>query len=122
MQTKPPADLASAREEWQKRFEKDKAHLLKNSFFAGSLKTLSDSGADQDMVISLLYYTLPIKRGKSGTPFFLRKAQALRATALNLERDASTLEDVYSTTLNFAEFWSGMIFPAIDKRYGPLTN
>ncbi|MGO9317424.1 MAG: hypothetical protein ACLPXT_14790 [Terracidiphilus sp.] len=111
MQTKPSADLASAREEWQKRFEKDKARLLKNSFFAGCLKNLSDSGADQGMVISLLYYTLPIKRGKRGSSFFKRRAQAFRATARSLEQDASVLADIYSTPLNFAEFWSGMTFP-----------
>jgi hypothetical protein len=111
MQAKLSADLASAREEWQKRFEEDKARLLQNSFFAGSLKTLSDSGADQEMVISLLYYTLPVKGGKSGIPFFKRKAQTLRAIAHRLERDASELEDVYSTLLNFADLWPGLTFP-----------
>jgi|ERR1035437_727139 hypothetical protein len=111
MQAKPSADLASARKEWQQKFAGDRAQLLKNSFFAGSLKTLSESGADQEMVISLLYYTLPVKGGKSGIPFFKRKAQDLRAIVRSLERDASTLEDVYSTPLNFADLWPGLTFP-----------
>jgi hypothetical protein len=111
MQAKPSASLASAREEWQQKFAKNKARLLKDSFFAGSLKTLSDSGADQEMVISLLYYTLPIKHGKGGIHFFKRRAQALRAIAHSLERDASSLEDYYSSPLNFADIWPGLTFP-----------
>jgi hypothetical protein len=111
MQAKPSASLASAKDEWQQKLAKAKARLLKDSFFAGSLKTLSDSGADQEWVISLLCYTLPVNGGKSGIPFFKRRAQALRAIVCNLERDASALENVYSTPLNFAEFWPGLTFP-----------
>jgi hypothetical protein len=111
MQAKPSADLASAREEWQQNFARNRARLLRDSFFAGSLKTLSDSGADQEWVISLLYYTLPVKGGKNGIPFFKRRAQALRAIARSLERDASTLEVVYSTRTNFADLWAGLTFP-----------
>jgi hypothetical protein len=54
---------------------------------------------------------LPVKGGKRGIPFFKRRAQALRAIAHSLERDASTLVDVYSTPLNFAELWPGLTFP-----------
>jgi hypothetical protein len=110
MQEKPSAFLASAREEWQRKFAKSRARLLKERFFADSLKSLSDSGADPEWVISLLYYTLPVKGGKSGAPFFKQKAQSLRAIARSLERDASILEGVYSNRFNFADLWPGLTF------------